>query len=228
MCGSCDNCSARRCRGAPGTDWSAFTWLWDSPAGTETNYNTNTIARRFDAQRRVMVYPGVCSCLWLIGGADKARDLSGNMNPVGTYYPIPAIGALQYRHSSTQSIWQLTLTRLLYGYSWTPVSAQYGFGWGWDENFLDDDCNGAFGGWSGFAGYGWNGYGWGYYGLGPGWGNYGWAGYWGVTLEQQEYRLAQGVAMDASGGVNRFIPVTSDSKWPAHVDITRVPKNGVP
>lgn len=175
-----------------------------------------------------MIYPGVCSCLWLIGGSDKGRDLYGTMNEAGVYYAIPAIGALQYLHSGNQSFWQVTLTRWLYGYSWTTLDELYNRGWGWDENFLDDDCNGAFGGWGGWAGYGWNGYGWGYYGLGFGWGGYGWGGYYGVTIEQQTYRLQSGVSMDATGGVNRFLPVTSEAKWPAYVDLTRVPKNGVP
>lgn len=228
MCGCSDNCAPIRCRGAAGTDWSAFTWYWQSPEAAETNYNTNTIGRKFFGQNRAMIHPGVCNCLWLIGGNDKGRDLIGNMNTVGQYYAIPAIGALQYLHSGSQSLWQLTLTRWLYGYAWTPVDDQFGLGWGWDEAFLENDCEGAFGGWGGWAGYGWNGYGWGYAGLGPGWGYYGWGGYWGVAIEQQVYRLAAGVSLNSSGGVNRFLPVTNDTKWPAFVDITRIPKNGVP
>ena len=228
MCGCSDNCAPKRCRGAAGTDWGSFTWYWQSPEASEVNTNSDTIARKFEAQNRAMFYPGVCSCLWLVGGNDKGRDLFGNMNQVDAWYPIPSIGALQYVHQGNSSFWQLTITRWLYGYSWTPSDDQFGLGWGWSEDFLDDDCNGTFGGWSGWAGYGWNGYGWGYAGLGAGWGYYGWGGYWGVALEQQAYRLADGVTMDTVGGVNRFLPLTSESKWPAFVDITRVPKNGVP
>ncbi len=49
-----------------------------------------------------------------------------------------------------------------------------------------------------------------------------------MAIEQQTYRLAEGLSINASGGVNRFLPVTNEAKWPAFVDITRIPKNGVP
>lgn len=170
-----------------------------------------------------MVDPGVCHCLWLIGGNDRGRDLLGNMNPTGQYFPIPAIGALQYVQTGLQSTWQVTLTRWLYGFSWDTASKLYGKGWGWDENFFGQDCGGAFGNFAGVANYGWNGFGWGYMGV-----PLGWAEYLGVTIEQQTYKLTGETAMNVTGGINRFLPQSTESKWPAFIDLRRVAKNGVP
>lgn len=223
MCCANDNCNVRRCRGAAGTDWSAFTWYWQNPDGAETSYNGDKIARRFAAQSSVMVDPGVCQCLWLVGGNDRGRDLLGTMNPIGQYFGIPSIGALQYVQNGLQSEWQVKLTRWLYGFSWDSSSKLYGTGWGWNEDGFGQDCGGAFGNFAGVANYGWNGLGWGYLGVPAGWPE--WLG---VTLEQQIYRLPGNAVMDVRGDVNRFLPQSTEAKWPAWIDLRRVAKNGVP
>lgn len=212
-------CKSKRCAGCPGTDWTAFSWRWRSPASL-ADYTAGTIARRFTDNDRVMVTPG-CSCLWIVGAGDTGKDTSGNLNPSAAYLPIASIGALNYRQTGSGLEWKVTIRRWLTDFLWDPLDPRFGYGWGWIDTF-GADCTPA-NVWGGNSGYGWNGLGWGWgWGYGYGWG-WGWA--WGTgQIVERSYSLAG--QFDCRGGVNLFLPDTQDGivpdQWPAKIELNRV------
>lgn len=224
-------CSVIRCNGCPATDWSAFTWRWLAPAAVGVSQEAGSdIERAFGAKDESMIYPGTCRCTWIVDGGDTGKDTAGTYQPIDTSYPIPSIGALEYRRSENRYVWKITLSRFDYGWNWTVLDTRYyGLGWGWSADWAEDDCGNAAGNpyWGGFGGFGFNGWGWGY-GAAAGTGiTYGQTGY--VTVAT--YSLQAGDTMSCTGGTVRFFldaqpddPDFDPAAWPAFVDIARVAK----
>ena len=177
-----------------------------------------------------MTYPGACPCTWIVDGGDIGTDTVGTYQPIDTAYPIPSIGALQYRRVGNQFVWQLTLARWYYNWAWSIVDTRYyGLGWGWSPTWEDEACANGWGNpfWGGYGGYGYNGWGWGYGGV-AGYGYY--YGEYGST-HTVTYSLQDGDVMSCSGDTVRFYldqqfdnPDFDPSHWPAYVDIARVAK----
>lgn len=222
MCGCNSSCDVIRCRGCPGSDWSAYTWRWVAPGSDTVQSVGETLERQFQAVDRSMFYPGVCGCLWLVGSNDQGRAVAaGTENPIGEWFPIASIGALQYGRGEFSAAWTLSIVRWGTILGWNDSDERYGTGWGWDEDNFGSDCVGGaygYGGWGGYGGFGWNGLGWGY---GLNW-NYGLYG----SAESASYELSG--TFDCIGGANRFNLVTEESEtfdpdnWPAYVDVSRV------
>jgi len=179
-----------------------------------------------------MRYPGDCRCTWLVDGGDTGEDTVGTFQPIAKVFPIPSIGAIEYRRVANQFVWQLTLSRWYSPWLWTNADSRYyGFGWGWSRwgDSTDNDCSAGFGNpyWGGLGGFGYNGWGWGY-GGGAAWNYpYGETG----SLYRVTYSLQSGTAMSCSGSTVRFYlnqqldnPDFDPAHWPAYVDIARVQK----
>lgn len=234
MCGG--DCGPIRCAGCPETDWSAFTWQWDAPASAGVLVPYPNLERFFLANSRRMHHPGVCPCLWLVGGGDYGRDLVGTYNLVGVNHPISSIGALRFSRNGSQGRWTLQLSRFGFVPSWDVDNLDlYGFGWGWTDDAIEagENCDGRYPNlyrygypWGGYAGWGYNGWGWAYGGV------YGYNVLYGSSayrLYSVSYELEPGVRMNCKG-TNRFYLGYSDDvgfdadAWPAFVDITRVQK----
>lgn len=229
MC--CGGCSPIRCPAAPDTDWSSFTWRWQSPAAEAFPFSTTLDiagdpvdhSRQFQATDRSMIHPGECPCLWIVPVADELTNLDNNGR-----WQVPAIGSLQ----RVGQYWQLALVRWHYvsGSPWW-IDAHYQ-DWRWEENFAGD-CSYRFGGYAGWSPYGWFGYGWAY-----GWA-YGW-GYWGSSYSMRAFYILQGSKLLSDGSDNVFVlngfevdvedpdnNWNSQQYWPATVTLSRIPKTGV-
>ena len=231
MC--CGDCSPIRCPAVPDTDWSSFTWRWQSPAAAAFPFNVAlqtggpelvnvSHTRQFRATDRSMIHPGECPCLWLVPVSDLLTNLDNN----GTW-DAPAIASLQ-RHGQS---WVLAIVRWHWASESIWWSEEHFADWYWDEAFAGD-CSYRWGGYAGYSPYGWNGYGWAY-----GWG-YGW-GYWGSQYSLRAfYELDGKLLSDGSEnvftlrdfGVDNVDPETgwnNPAYWPATVTLSRIPKTGV-
>ena len=212
MCGG--GCDGSRCRGCPDTDFSAYTWLWETPDAT-VELPWGGISRLFKASSRKMGAVGTCECIWQVGAGDTGRDIAGTNNPVGLVYPIGSVGALLHQRSGTTFAWKAIISR--YGWFGFPSGFGSGSGWGWDDDFFSSPCGGY-----GYGGFGFNGYG---YGGTFGWGGYGWGDPASLVCEYKAPAV-----WDCSGGVNQLyldpaqleIPGFIVGNWPAWVKVSRV------
>lgn len=229
MCGCKAECEIIRCPGCPATDWSAFTWQWTAPASPGSlELPASGLKRYFYDSDTAMTYPGQCKCLWIVDGNDQGEATDAVLHPIGSIFPIPSIGALQYKRVGTLATWQITLSRWYYSWAWTIADTRYyGEGWGWSPTWAGDECDQGYGNpyWGGYGGYGYNGWGWGYggyAGYGLYYGEYG-------SVYTVTYSLPDGITMDCSGETVRFFlddqPANVDfdaDSWPAYIDIARV------
>lgn len=231
MC--CGDCQPIRCSAVPNTDWSGYTWLWESPEAAafhfDATYNnggpepeTFEYSRKIESVNRDMVHPGECPCLWLVPIRETLRNLFN-----GGQWQAPCIGSLQRVGQG----WALTISR----WHWATGSA-----WWIDNRFADwnfddafsGDCSYRWGGYAGWTPFGYWGYGWAY-----GWG-YGWGAYEGNYAFRASY-LLEGSKLLTDGTVNKFVlngfSNSGDSApedwanpiyWPAFVNLTTIPKDG--
>lgn len=226
---SCGDCSPIRCSAVPDTDWSAFTWRWQSNMAGLFEYTGGAdgspvqFTRQLLANDRSMFHPGVCNCLWLVPLHDQFVQL-----PENYVFQSPAIGALQRIDQSMV----LTISRWFWSRSSSYWADDRWQEWDW-QDALSDQCGYTGGGYAGWTPYGWNGWGWAY-----GWG-WGWGFYAGAFSLQAKYQL-EGSKMLSDGSDNVFtltsFRANSEDElynpdgwddpeyWPAEVTLSRVAK----